>query len=266
MTETLRRPTTQDLTGQRFGKILVMEFDSYRKNRPFWKCQCDCGTVWVVRAGALQKSRNTSSCKPCSKTKDLTGQRFGKIVVLGFGGYKGQFNKKHGRKARWKCKCDCGHTWIVNANSLLKKNGTKSCGPCAYRRLGDVLIEKSKSKNSKHVGCWYLGNVRISAKKRGHEYRITLQDAEDQWVKQNGRCALTDIKLTPTCDSSHSTVPQNNTASLDRIDSSKKIYIAGNIQWIHKDVNFMKHTFSEEYLIEMSTLIVEKAKRDRQRH
>lgn len=34
------------------------------------------------------------------------------------------------------------------------------------------------------------------------------------------------------------------TASLDRIDSSKG-YIEGNIQWVHKDINFMKQEMDE---------------------
>ena len=38
------------------------------------------------------------------------------------------------------------------------------------------------------------------------------------------------------------------TASLDRIDSSKG-YVPGNIQWVHKDVNWMKGSFTQEYFV-----------------
>jgi hypothetical protein len=47
-----------------------------------------------------------------------------------------------------------------------------------------------------------------------------------------------------------------STASIDRIDSSKG-YILGNIQWVHKDVNFMKRTYSQEYFVKMCKLITE---------
>ena len=40
------------------------------------------------------------------------------------------------------------------------------------------------------------------------------------------------------------------TASLDRIDS-KKGYIEGNIQWVHKDINRMKWAFNEDYFIKL---------------
>ena len=40
------------------------------------------------------------------------------------------------------------------------------------------------------------------------------------------------------------------TASLDRIDS-KKGYIKGNLQWVHKDLNIMKNSYPNQYFIEM---------------
>ena len=45
------------------------------------------------------------------------------------------------------------------------------------------------------------------------------------------------------------------TASLDRIDSTKS-YNVGNVQWVHKDINFMKGSLSENKFIEYCNLIV----------
>lgn len=39
------------------------------------------------------------------------------------------------------------------------------------------------------------------------------------------------------------------TASLDRIDSSKG-YIEGNIQWIHKELNWLKNDLDEMVLVD----------------
>jgi hypothetical protein len=47
-----------------------------------------------------------------------------------------------------------------------------------------------------------------------------------------------------------------STASIDRIDSSKG-YEEGNIQWVHKHVNFMKRTYSQDYFIDMCKKIAE---------
>lgn len=37
-------------------------------------------------------------------------------------------------------------------------------------------------------------------------------------------------------------------ASLDRIDNSKG-YVEGNLQWLCKRVNYMKHTMNNEYFL-----------------
>ena len=47
------------------------------------------------------------------------------------------------------------------------------------------------------------------------------------------------------------------TASIDRIDSTKGYYI-DNIQWVHKDVNRMKKDFEENYLFKICEAIIAK--------
>ena len=54
---------------------------------------------------------------------DLTGRRFGRLVVLSRAG------------AVWHCQCDCGKTCDVAARNLLHR-GTVSCG--CYRRERSV--------------------------------------------------------------------------------------------------------------------------------
>lgn len=59
------------------------------------------------------------------KRIDLTGQRFGKLVVLS----KAE-SLREGRgaiRAMWNCKCDCGNAVTVRAE-LLRNGKTKSCG------------------------------------------------------------------------------------------------------------------------------------------
>jgi hypothetical protein len=71
------------------------------------------------------------------KLIDLTGQRFGRLVVS-----ERVANDKSG-KPRWRCACDCGGTADVAAADLKKKNrGTKSCG-CLAREL-------SRERNKTH--------------------------------------------------------------------------------------------------------------------
>ena len=59
-----------------------------------------------------------------SKKIDLTGQRFGRLVVVEEGEPRRYKNSVH---ARWNCKCDCGGESLVDSQAL-RKGLTKSCG------------------------------------------------------------------------------------------------------------------------------------------
>ena len=54
-----------DLTGQRFGRLTVLELD-HKTTKTYWKCKCDCGNIVVVRSTCLL-SGNTKSCKCFAK-------------------------------------------------------------------------------------------------------------------------------------------------------------------------------------------------------
>lgn len=68
---------------------------------------------------------------------DLTGRRFGRLVVIERYGYKG-------KAITWRCKCDCGGEKIVVGYSLRSGN-TQSCG-CIHR---EQLVER----NTTHGIC-----------------------------------------------------------------------------------------------------------------
>lgn len=50
-----------DLTGQRFGQLIVISRAENRGSRPHWNCNCDCGRTCVVRGSHL-KGKETESC------------------------------------------------------------------------------------------------------------------------------------------------------------------------------------------------------------
>lgn len=57
-----------------------------------------------------------------SRMKDLTGLRFGMLVVE-----SRAEDIKPGRPS-WNCRCDCGNYVKISSTGLTKTNGTKSCG------------------------------------------------------------------------------------------------------------------------------------------
>jgi hypothetical protein len=61
----------------------------------------------------------------CVMRTDLTGRRFGRLVVTGFAFTGSQ------RVSFWDCQCDCGEICVANGRSL--KEGTKSSCKCLLR-------------------------------------------------------------------------------------------------------------------------------------
>ena len=50
-----------DLTGQVFGQLTVLEYAGSDRNRSTWKCECSCGNIVIVNQMEL-KNGNTLSC------------------------------------------------------------------------------------------------------------------------------------------------------------------------------------------------------------
>ena len=69
---------TVDLTGERYGKLVVLELDHVEKSKRYWKCQCECGNTTVVREGNLRHGI-TKSCgclkKETKKHDEVTVQK-----------------------------------------------------------------------------------------------------------------------------------------------------------------------------------------------
>ena len=114
-----RSARMQDLSGRRFGILTVLEYMPAEKK---WKCQCDCGNLTYKTASHL--NAGVSSCG-CLRKKDLTGKRFGKLVVLE------KTEEKCGTSWLWRCRCDCG-TVCVKPTNRLNAGWVTSCG-CAWR-------------------------------------------------------------------------------------------------------------------------------------
>ncbi len=61
----------KDLTGQRFGRLTVLEFVPREGTKQsYWKCQCDCGNIKVIAGNSLS-CRRTLSCG-CHRIEKIT--------------------------------------------------------------------------------------------------------------------------------------------------------------------------------------------------
>ena len=123
---------TNDLRGQRFGRLTVVErTDERRDGYYIWKCRCDCGGEILVDTKRLRRGTTTDcgcvpkqSARNGSIAEDLTGRRFGHLTVL---------HRQEGiSPPKWVCRCDCGNEKAVSAHDL--KAGVKSCGCGKFRK------------------------------------------------------------------------------------------------------------------------------------
>ena len=130
-----------DLTGQRFGRLVVLKRSdkSGEHHEAYWKCKCDCGNYTTV-IGSDLRSGHTQSCgclgnenRSKKNIKDELGKRYGKLLVVEYAGS----NKGI---AQWKCKCDCGNYCIVRGVHL-RFGRIMSCG-CLGKSKGEYLIQE----------------------------------------------------------------------------------------------------------------------------
>lgn len=162
-------PAKINLLNQKFGKLLVIEETSKRKNNSVvWKCQCDCGNIQEFSTKEL-RSDGIIQCSKCGHNRqmktnlreDIIGKKFNHLTVLE------PTEKRVGGKIKYKCQCDCVKKTIVYATrtDLIEKH-ICSCG-CGRKKyqIGEIIsnreiidyVEKDKNnkKNQNHH-CYYL--------------------------------------------------------------------------------------------------------------
>lgn len=139
------------------------------------------------------------------------------------------------------CQKELGYKDVYERNRSAKNN--LPCKPCSS------LLRNHKGFYQDIEVAWFNTKVR-RAKQRGYEFTITIEDIWDIYIAQERTCALTGVPI-----------DFKGTASLDRIDNAIG-YIRENIQIVHKDVNYMKYTYGQDYFIKMCNLVARKHKVD----
>ena len=143
----------EDLTGRVFGKLIVIEYspeESKKRGRTTWKCLCECGNIIYRTAHDLKTGEKDGVIQSCGcyqkellhtlRFKDLTQQRFGKLVCLNW------FRNENGR-IWWDCQCDCGNRFATAADRLLRGQ-TRSCGCARKNSVGEENIVKILQENN----------------------------------------------------------------------------------------------------------------------
>jgi uncharacterized protein (DUF779 family) len=177
---------------------------------------------------------------------DYTGKRFGALVFARYG-------HSDGKNAWWWwCQCDCGREVLMRSVNVRNPNN-KSCG-CHRNKLG--------SSSNAFRGCGAIGSSFLSYIKTRAKYKsieigpdLTVEYLSSLFESQSGCCALSGQVLYPPDNYKVGWKIKTN-MSLDRIDSSEG-YIVGNVQWVTKQVNFMKQSYTQDEFISVCKKVVD---------
>lgn len=193
--------TTIDLTGQRFGRLVIT---GRAPNRPGsriarWNAQCDCGATTTARGDHLRTGRTTScGCyrrEDSAKRRliDLTGNRFGRLTVI-------RRAPNRNNQTRWHCRCDCGAE-IISHGTNLASGDSRSCG-C----LG---LELTATRSRKDRPGYAAAHIRLRIT-QGPAQQHTCVDCEqqacdwsydgadpDELIQENGHAAGLRYSLDP---------------------------------------------------------------------
>lgn len=174
----------EDLTGARFGRLLVTGDSGERKQRAvMWSCLCDCGSSVAVKTQLLKRGI-TRSCgclqRDLASQKrivDHTGRKFGMLTVLRMDSPGKGYGSAY---AHWVCRCDCGTEKVLRSGAFVSGE-TVSCG-CAKRgnlgTRGDDVRQKAISREA-----------RRRSRKMNADGAFTPEQITELYLKQRGRCA-----------------------------------------------------------------------------
>ena len=182
------------------------------------------------------------------------------------------------KKAHFLVRCKCAREQYVRAD-ILKYGQSTKCKFCSNKIKYDKNIElgkiDKKGYSSGHQGTGDLTKTQLlrikqSCNSRNIEWDSEFMTTENLWklmIIQNHKCALSGLliwlskgKNIPMQTNQKNLDYSGWNASLDRIDSSKG-YIDGNVQWVHRNINIMKNSYSQEYFIELCNLVTDKNKK-----
>jgi hypothetical protein len=166
------KKAAMDITGQQIGEWRVLRlFQPGGYNEQTYECRCSCSRIKIVKGWRLklgvsthcgcQKRRNMAEAqkgkRPGPRT-DLTGQKFGRLLVIGLSDKRDPTNYP-----LWICKCDCGNESLCTSGNLRYKH-TLSCG-CLRKEAIDSRKHDLKGSSAGYLT--YLSEAGINKKTRG---------------------------------------------------------------------------------------------------
>lgn len=146
-----------------------------------------------------------------TKAKDITGQRFGRLIAIG------PVSQTKHKGIKWLVRCDCGGQKVILAHNLVC-GLTKSCG-CLQRDWCSLPKSHGKSRSRLyHLWNLMLSRVKSSGRKNYFGRGITVCQEWQESFEAFDSC----VSALPHCG--------EKGYSLDRINNDGN-YEPGNVRW-----------------------------------
>ena len=152
---------------------------------------------------------------------------------------------------RWTKPCpECGkhQDYLRRGYAVASLRDGKVCKKCSNRKTDNCHRGLCGP-----VRLSWFHKFRLGAQLRGLQFEIAAEDVARWHAEQGGRCSVSGLEI------GWQSVGSGHTASIDRIDSSLG-YTPGNCQLVHKDINMMKQSFSQEYFVHLCQAVADKVK------
>lgn len=163
-----------NIIGQRFNRLVVIEDDGTRssKGEIKWLCQCDCGNLYHALGYRLRNGR-TKSCgclndeKRHKRFKDLSGTETDNFRII---------NRAYSKNQRvwWNCICKhCGKSVILN-NNLIGHQTSCGCRRGASKGYMDSIRDPESLKSTKPTAKSTTGVRGVYFNKRKGSYQAFI--------------------------------------------------------------------------------------------
>lgn len=286
------RPNTLQIQNQKFGRLFVKSFKELKSKKSYWNCICDCGNEVVVSGphlisnsikscGCLRNDRIKETCY--TGYKEITGTFWRRIITNAkarniefdidkeycwsilenqnnqcfLSGLDLVFDKNPLIQTASLDRIDTNIGYIKNNIQWLhkdiniSKNILDDKTYIKYCNLVSNPITGTKYQIN-NLYCQLWSSLLSGAKKRNIEINIDKNYLIDLFNKQGGLCNLTGLQLTLPTNSKDFKLKY--TSSLDRINNNLG-YIKGNLQYVHRTINMMKYSYTQDYFIELCTTV-----------
>jgi len=166
------------------------------------------------------------------KLLELENQKFGRLIVQKFAGYKG-------KRRCWKCICSCGKETILSTNKLTSGQ-TKSCGCLKQDYVASLRLPKREASFN-----YYYNQYRQNAKYAGRKFELTKEQFRELTSSNCFYCGCVPTQVIAHKVKQHRSNGLFVHNGIDRIDNSKG-YVFDNCVPCCKVCNKMKGSLNRE--------------------